>query len=70
MFDLPETKGRTFAEIDQLFEDHVSARKFRSTDVDPFNDAKLLKQFDKKKLHELGNIDVGEHDTEDIKELE
>ncbi|KAF6007214.1 hypothetical protein HII12_004734 [Brettanomyces bruxellensis] len=70
VFDLPETKDRTFAEIDQLFEDHVSARKFRSTDVDPFNDAKLLKQFDKKKLHELGNIDVGEHDTEDIKELE
>jgi len=71
VFDLPETKGRTFAEIDQLFEDHVSARKFKSAKVDPFNDAKLLRQFNKEKLHELGNIDaqLSNHDTESVKEL-
>jgi MFS transporter, SP family, general alpha glucoside:H+ symporter len=33
-FRLPETKGRTFGEIDLLFENHVSARKFKYTKVD------------------------------------
>lgn len=33
-FRLPETKGRTFAEIDILFKDGVSARKFSKTKVD------------------------------------
>jgi len=32
----PEFKGRTYAEIDVLFENKVSARKFSSTYVDPF----------------------------------
>ena len=35
-FRLPEPKGRTFAEIDVLFERGVSARKFASTKVDLF----------------------------------
>lgn len=38
-FRLPEPKGRTYAELDLLFEQRVSARKFRSTHVDPFNEA-------------------------------
>lgn len=33
-FRLPETKGRTFGEIDLLFENHVPARKFKKTQVD------------------------------------
>ncbi|CZR45436.1 uncharacterized protein FPRO_15389 [Fusarium proliferatum ET1] len=33
---LPETKGRTFAEIDALFEANISARKFRTYEVQPF----------------------------------
>jgi SP family general alpha glucoside:H+ symporter-like MFS transporter len=33
-FRLPETKGRTFAEIDILFKNEVKARAFSSTDVD------------------------------------
>ena len=33
-FRLPETKGRTFGEIDLLFENNVSARKFKHTSVD------------------------------------
>ncbi|KAL4878816.1 general substrate transporter [Aspergillus karnatakaensis] len=36
-FRLPEPKGRTFAELDMLFEQGVSARKFKTTDVDPFS---------------------------------
>ncbi|OOQ88780.1 General alpha-glucoside permease [Penicillium brasilianum] len=35
-FRLPEPKGRTYAELDLLFEQRVSARKFSSTRVDPF----------------------------------
>ncbi|KAF5685152.1 sugar transporter [Fusarium circinatum] len=35
-FRLPETKSRTFAEIDALFEAGISARKFRTFEVQPF----------------------------------
>ena len=35
-FRLPEPKGRTYAELDLLFERRVSARKFAKTDVDAF----------------------------------
>jgi len=38
-FRLPETKDRTFHELDILFAQKVSARKFASTDVDAFNAA-------------------------------
>jgi SP family general alpha glucoside:H+ symporter-like MFS transporter len=36
-FRLPEPKGRTYAELDVLFQQGVSARKFKTTAVDPFN---------------------------------
>ncbi|KFY23853.1 hypothetical protein V493_05587 [Pseudogymnoascus sp. VKM F-4281 (FW-2241)] len=35
-FRLPEPKGRTYAEIDVLFESGVSPRKFKTTEVDTF----------------------------------
>ena len=35
-FRLPEPKGRTYAELDILFEHKVPARKFKHTNVDPF----------------------------------
>ena len=35
-FRLPEPKGRTYGELDVLFENKVSARKFKHTTVDPF----------------------------------
>jgi SP family general alpha glucoside:H+ symporter-like MFS transporter len=38
-FRLPEPKGRTYGELDVLFEQGVPARKFKSTMVDPFHDA-------------------------------
>ncbi|KPM40749.1 General alpha-glucoside permease [Neonectria ditissima] len=46
-FRLPEPKGRTYAELDILFEDRVSARKFKSTVVDRLDadvDASLEKK--------------------------
>ena len=36
-FRLPEPKGRTYGEIDILFERRVPARKFRETEVDEFS---------------------------------
>jgi SP family general alpha glucoside:H+ symporter-like MFS transporter len=36
-FRLPEPKGRTYGEIDVLFERRVSARKFKETVVDEFH---------------------------------
>ena len=35
-YRVPEPAGRTFAELDVLFEREVSARKFSSTPVDVF----------------------------------
>lgn len=32
-FRLPETKGFTYAELDQLFENKISARKFTKVDM-------------------------------------
>jgi len=36
-FRLPEPKGRTYAELDVLFEKRISARKFKETDVDLYS---------------------------------
>ena len=36
-FRVPEPSGRSFAELDLLFERKVSARKFATTEVDVFN---------------------------------
>ncbi|CAH0055210.1 unnamed protein product [Clonostachys solani] len=36
-FRLPETKDRSFGEIDLLFDNRVPARKFKHTNVDQFN---------------------------------
>ncbi|KAF5576109.1 major facilitator superfamily transporter [Fusarium pseudocircinatum] len=36
-FRLPEPKGRTYGELDLLFEHKVSARKFASTQIDQFS---------------------------------
>ncbi|KAH6968165.1 hypothetical protein HG530_007767 [Fusarium avenaceum] len=36
-FRLPEPKDRTYAELDVLFEKRVSARKFATTQIDPYS---------------------------------
>jgi SP family general alpha glucoside:H+ symporter-like MFS transporter len=37
-FRVPEPTGRTFAELDLLFERGISARKFATTEVDVFDE--------------------------------
>ncbi|KAH0286132.1 sugar transporter [Aureobasidium namibiae CBS 147.97] len=41
-FRLPETKDRSFGEIDLLFEHKVPARKFRTTEADQFATSQLI----------------------------
>jgi SP family general alpha glucoside:H+ symporter-like MFS transporter len=36
-FMLPETRNRSYAELDVLFENKVSARRFHKTNVDSFS---------------------------------
>jgi len=65
-FRLPEPKGRTYGELDILFEQHVSARKFKHTQVDQFDlgvlgsDEKLVgKEFDEKNTsHHLDKVNT------------
>ncbi|KXG53002.1 Major facilitator superfamily domain, general substrate transporter [Penicillium griseofulvum] len=45
-FRVPETTGRTFAELDMLFEENVSARKFSSTQVEVFGDREEVEVFE------------------------
>jgi len=40
-FRLPEPKGRSYAEMDMLFEARISARKFRETSVESFGTAAI-----------------------------
>lgn len=40
-FRLPEPKNRTYGELDMLFEQKVSARKFAQTKVDPYGHGEL-----------------------------
>jgi len=49
-FRLPEPNGRSFAELDVLFEKRISARKFASTEVDVFHEVveeKVMDQYEK-----------------------
>lgn len=45
-FRLPETKGRSYGELDILFAAGVPARKFKSTHVEEFDE--VLVQMDEK----------------------
>lgn len=59
-FRVPEPSGRTFAELDILFERGVSARKFKSTSVDAFDETVeggVLQRYEEK-IHEVENVRV------------
>jgi SP family general alpha glucoside:H+ symporter-like MFS transporter len=51
-FRLPEPKGRTYGELDLLFEQRISARKFATTKVDPYGHAVLEKELGEKGIEE------------------
>ena len=51
-FRLPEPKGRTYGELDILFEHKVPARKFKYTNVDPFRGDNVVVVDDVVEIHE------------------
>ncbi|KAL2215171.1 putative transporter [Thermoascus aurantiacus ATCC 26904] len=60
-FRVPEPKGRSFAELDMLFERGVSARKFASTKVDVFGEAVedgVIRNYQEEKTRGKGSDDV------------
>lgn len=62
-FFLPEPKGRTYGELDVLFENKVPAREFKSTIVDPFHTDHGIASasgIDEKGIAEKGAIDHAE----------
>jgi SP family general alpha glucoside:H+ symporter-like MFS transporter len=61
-FRIPEFKGRTYAEIDVLFENKVSARKFSSTYVDPFAHANQTAT--KTEDHTIENVETQRSDED------
>lgn len=62
-FELPETKGMTFAHLDQLFQNKVSARKFKSTEVEVFDAGHMLEKLGDEGVKHL----VADH-LENVKE--
>lgn len=52
-FRLPEPKGLTYAELDVLFENKVSARKFRKVDADPFRSDNFVVEEDTASVTEV-----------------
>lgn len=63
--ELPETTGRTFGEIDELFAQRIPARKFKSTHVDPFGSATLAKDLANK--DKTKNLEAFVMEEEEIK---
>lgn len=50
-FRLPEPKGRTYAELDILFEKRIGARRFAKTTIDPFeHSTELMQENEKEKV--------------------
>ncbi|CAI5758739.1 unnamed protein product [Candida verbasci] len=50
---LPETKGKTFAELDVLFRDKVGARKFKSTEVEVFSAGEMMEKMDGDQIKDM-----------------
>lgn len=57
-FRVPEPAGRTFAELDILFERKTSARKFKQTRVDAFEESVQggAIQVYEEKIHEIDHM--------------
>lgn len=61
-FRVPEPKGRTYGELDVLFETHVPARRFRKTVVDQFEGDANHGQY---RSHQVEDVDSKEKEAFD-----
>jgi len=57
-FEFPETKDRTYAELDTLFRQKVSARKFKSTEVKSFNTEELIHKIGEDGIRQIVEADA------------
>lgn len=60
-FELPETKGRTFAELDALYESHTKARHFKHILPELFNVEDLIKKMGDDKIKDF--VGQGKNET-------
>jgi SP family general alpha glucoside:H+ symporter-like MFS transporter len=65
-FRVPEPRGRSFAELDLLFERGVSARKFATTKVNVFEETvegSVIEHYEEKRFHDVHHHErLGEKD--------
>ncbi|KAL6451381.1 MAL61 Maltose permease MAL61 [Candida maltosa Xu316] len=54
-FELPETKGRTFAEIDKLFAERVPARQFKHTIPTTFDTGEIMEKLGNEGIKSAAN---------------
>ncbi|KAG7691939.1 hypothetical protein KL915_005002 [Ogataea haglerorum] len=57
-FEFPETKGRTYAELDILFNNGTRARDFKSTQVETFNPDEMLKKLNNEVIIQVVDGDL------------
>ncbi|CCH41478.1 Hexose transporter 2 [Wickerhamomyces ciferrii] len=62
-FEFPETKNRTYAELDVLFRDGVSARKFKYTEVKAFDAQHMMEKIGDDGIK---NIVEADNDAENV----
>lgn len=61
-FELPETKGRTFAELDLLFDKGISARKFKTTEADVFDVGEMMERLGEEGIKDIVEVKKAEVD--------
>ncbi|ABN64354.1 maltose permease [Scheffersomyces stipitis CBS 6054] len=62
-FELPETRNRTYAELDILFQDKVPARKFKTTEVEVFDAGKLMERYGERGIKQfVEHVDKAEEE--------
>lgn len=66
-FELPETKGRTFAELDLLFEKGISARKFKSTEANVFDVGEMMEKLGEDGIRDV--VEVKKAETEHVERV-
>ncbi|KAI5961233.1 MAL1 [Candida pseudojiufengensis] len=54
-FEVPETKNRTFAELDKLFADKVPARKFKTTEANTFDAGEMMEKLGSQGIKDVVN---------------
>lgn len=55
-FELPETKGKTFAELDALFAANYSARDFKYAEIDVFDTGRMIEDLGEEGIRNFVNV--------------